>query len=128
MTDTEGNVGYDFGIVQVLDGDRLDRLPPMIHPTYSPTQDIRVGDLITFKVRTFGTTAGNELWNFGDGSKPVEVRSDGNVKKLDPNGYAVTRHAFKKSGDFIVRVRRTNTDGVSAIGHLFVRIEPNDSP
>lgn len=126
-TDAEGNIAYDFGIVQVLDGDHLDRLPPMIHPNYWPTQNIHPGDPITFKVRTFGTTDGKEVWDFGDGSGRVEVQSDGNVNKLDPNGYAVTTHSYNTPGDYIVRVERTNRDGVSGVGHLHVRVESNDS-
>ena len=127
VTDAEGNVAHDFGIVQVLDGENLDRLPPMLHPNYWPTQNIRPGDPITFKVRTFGTTDGKEVWDFGDGTDKVEVQSDGNVNKLDPNGYAVTTHAFKESGDYIVRVERTDRDGVSGVGHLHVRVESNGS-
>ena len=84
---------------------------------------IRAGDPITFKVRTFGTTDGKEVWNFGDGSEKVEVQSDGNVKKLDPNGYAVTTHSFKAPGDYIVRVERSDRDGIRAVGHLHVRAE-----
>jgi murein DD-endopeptidase MepM/ murein hydrolase activator NlpD len=123
VTDADGHTAYDFAIVQVLDGDHLNRLPPMIHPTYAPTQGIRPGDPITFKVRTFGTTHGKEVWDFGDGTPKVKVQSDGNVKKLDPNGYAVTRHSFKQPGDYIVRVERTNADGVRGVGHLHVRVD-----
>jgi murein DD-endopeptidase MepM/ murein hydrolase activator NlpD len=126
VTDSDGNVGYDFGIVQVLDGDQLDRRPPMIHPTYSPTQGIRPGTPITFKVRTFGTTDGKEAWDFGDGRPNVEVQSDGNVKTLDPNGYAITTHSYQKPGDYLVRVERTNRDGVSAVGRLHVRVGSDD--
>ncbi len=127
VTDSDGNTAYDFAIVQVIDGKQPERLPPMIHPTYAPTQDIDVGDPITFKVRTFGTTDGNEVWDFGDGSPTVEVQSDGNVNKLDPNGYAVTTHAYKTPGDYIVRVQRTNRDGIRGVGHLHVRVETNVS-
>ena len=62
-------------------------------------------------------------WDFGDGSERVEVRSDGNVKKLDPNGYAVTAHTFESAGEYLVRVERTNDHGVSAIGRLHVHVE-----
>ena len=125
VTDDEGNSSYDFAVVQVIDGEHPDQLPPMIHPTYYPTRGIGVGDPITFKVRTFGTTEGNEIWDFGDGSKLVEVRSDGNVNKLAPDGYAVTSHAYRRPGDYIVRVERTNQHGIRGIGHLHVRV---DSP
>jgi murein DD-endopeptidase MepM/ murein hydrolase activator NlpD len=128
VTDSEGNVAYDFAVVQVIDRDHLDRSPPMIHPTYAPNQEIGVGDPITFKVRTFGTTDGKEIWDFGDGSAKVEVQSDGNAKKLDPNGYAVTTHAYGEPGDYIVRVERTNRDGIRGVGHLHVRVKSDDAP
>ncbi|MBC8351887.1 MAG: peptidoglycan DD-metalloendopeptidase family protein [Planctomycetes bacterium] len=128
VTDVEGNTAYDFAVVQVIDGEHPDRLPPMIHPNYWPTQDIRAGDSITFKVRTFGTTDRREIWDFGDGSPRIEVQSDGNIKKLDPDGYAVTTHSFKESGDYVVRVERTNRDGVSGIGRLHVRVGAALSP
>lgn len=127
VTDSSGNVAYDFAVVQVVDRERLDQLPPMVHPTYAPTQGNQVGDEITFKVRTFGTTDGKEIWDFGDGSPQVEVQSDGNVKKLDPNGYAVTTHAYKKPGDYIVRVQRTNDRGIRGVSHLHVRVAAGDN-
>jgi hypothetical protein len=127
VTDVDGNVAYDFGIVQVIDGANPDRLPPMIHPNYWPTSGIGAGDSVTFKVRSFGTTDGKETWDFGDETEKVEVQSDGNVKKLDPDGYAVTTHSFANPGDYIVRVERSNRDGVKGIGHLHVRVEPNRS-
>lgn len=123
VTGANGHVAYDFAIVQVLDRAPEAPLPPMIHAAYWPTQGIVSGDPVTFKVRTFGTTDGSEVWNFGDGSEPVEVRSDGNVEKLDPNGYAVTTHAFESPGDYIVTVQRSDRQGATAIGHLHVRVE-----
>jgi murein DD-endopeptidase MepM/ murein hydrolase activator NlpD len=123
VTDMEGHSAYDFAIVQVIDRDQPERLPPMVHPTYAPTQGIRSGDPITFKVRTFGTPDGKEVWDFGDGSATVEVQSDGNVEQLNPNGYAVTMHSFQSPGDYIVRVQRTNLHGIRGIGHLHVHVE-----
>ncbi len=123
VTTEDGHTAYDFAVVQVIDQGQPDKLPPMIHPNYWPTQGIKPGDPITFKVRTFGTTDGSEVWDFGDGTPKVTVKSDGNVKKLDPNGYAVTKHSYKKPGDYIVRVERTNQDGIGGIGHLHVRVE-----
>jgi hypothetical protein len=122
VADSAGNVAYDFGIVQVIDVEHPLQLPPMIHPTYFPTQDVRVGDPITFKVRTFGTTHGKETWDFGDGSAAVEVQSDGNINKLDPDGYAVTSHSYREAGDYIVRVERTDQRGIRGVGHLHVHI------
>ena len=68
VTDSEGNTDYDFNIVQVIDKEHPDRLPPTIHATYAPTWNIHPGYQVTFKVRTFRTTDGEETWNFGDGS------------------------------------------------------------
>lgn len=122
VTDDKGHVAYDFAIVQVLDPQHPDRLPPTIHPAYAPTQGLRAGDEVTFKVRTFRTTDGSEVWDFGDGSPIVEVHSDGNVKQLDPHGYAVTTHRFEKPGRYLVRVERSNRFGMKAIGHLDVLV------
>ena len=74
-------------------------LIPSIHWNYYPTGDLHSGDSVTFKVRTFNKTAGKELWDFGDGSPAVEVKSDGNAVKLAADGHAVTKHAYKKPGD-----------------------------
>jgi murein DD-endopeptidase MepM/ murein hydrolase activator NlpD len=123
VTDKEGNVGYDFAVVQVLDRDPQASLPPMVHPAYWPTQKIAAGDPVTFKVRTFGTTDGSEVWDFGDGSEPVEVRSDGNVNKLDPNGYAVTTHSYQSPGDYIVTVHRADAQGIRGTGHLHIHVQ-----
>ena len=125
VTDAAGNVDYDFATVQVLAKDQPDRLPPTIHAAYAPTFGIKPGDEVTFKVRTFRTTQGNEVWEFADGSPPVKVRSDGNVKPLAKDGYAVTTHRFASPGDYVVRVERSTDDGLKATAHLLVRVEKN---
>ena len=78
---------------------------------------------MTFKVRTFRTTEGEETWNFGDGSPTVTVHSDGNVIQHAPDGYAVTSHSFAKPGDYLVRVERTNNAGLKATARLHVWVE-----
>ncbi len=122
ITDANGNVDYDFAVVQVFDRARPDRLPPTIHAAYYPTCDIEPGDELTFKVRTFRTTHGHETWDFGDGSPRVTVQSDGNVDAHNPDGYAVTKHAYRKPGCYIVTVHRSNERGERAITHLLVRV------
>lgn len=124
VSDAAGHVAYDFAVVVVVDRSHPERLIPSIHPSYYPTLGIRPGDPVTFKVRTFNTTTGKEEWDFGDGSSPVEVQSDGNAVKLAPDGYAATTHKFAKPGDYVVRVTRTNEHGVTAIGHLHVHVGP----
>jgi murein DD-endopeptidase MepM/ murein hydrolase activator NlpD len=122
VTDGEGRVDYDFAVVQILDKARPDHLPPTIHAAYAPTFGIKPGDEVTFKVRTFRTTQGHELWDFGDGSPKVKVQSDGNVKPLARDGYAVTRHRFAKAGHYLVSVQRSTDDGRTAMARLQVRV------
>ncbi|MBI3462542.1 MAG: peptidoglycan DD-metalloendopeptidase family protein [Planctomycetes bacterium] len=123
VADSQGRVDYDFAAVQVLDKAEPDKLPPTIHASYAPTFGIRPGDPVTFKVRTFRTTAGSETWDFGDGSPPVTVRSDGNAEPLSPNGYAETVHRYAKPGHYLVRVERTGHTGARAATHLQVRVD-----
>jgi len=77
---------------------------------------------VTFKVRTFSTTDGEEIWSFGDGGT-ARTKSDGNVVPLAKDGFATTTHVFQKPGDYIVRVERANRLGQKAITHLIVRVE-----
>ncbi len=124
VTDDGGNVSYDFAVIKVLDRGASGPLPPGIHAAYAPTQSIHPGDPITFKVRTFGTTDGTETWDFGDGTEPVQVRSDGNVKDLAPDGYAITTHRFARPGDYLTHVERVDGRGRKATARLHVRVEP----
>src|SRR5262245_36594637 len=107
VMDAQGHIDYDFAIVQVIAKDPKEKPPPTIHASYAPTFGIRAGDPVTFKVRTFRADTGNETWDFGDGSAPVKVRSDGNAKPHDPEGYAETVHRFAKPGQYVVRVEGT---------------------
>jgi len=123
VTDSAGRVAYDFAIVQVANRDDPDRGPAGIHAACAPTSGVRAGEEVTFKVRSFGTQHGQEVWDFGDGSEPVAVRSDGNVDYHNPDGYAVTTHTFVEPGDYLVSVRRTNEYGFESVDRLHVRVE-----
>ena len=46
-----------------------EKLPPTIHACYAPTFEIRPGDPVTFKVRTFRADIGNET-----GTSPTAAR------------------------------------------------------
>jgi len=122
VTDKAGNVDYDFASVHVLDPANPDLYVPRIHAAYWPTRDNKVDELITFKVRSFGTTEGEEVWDFGDGSPLAKVKSDGNVDPQAKNGYAITTHAYAKPGDYLVKVQRARSDGVAAVFHLHVHV------
>jgi murein DD-endopeptidase MepM/ murein hydrolase activator NlpD len=123
VTDSAGRLAYDFAVVQVIDPAEPQALPPSIQAAYAPSLRVRAGEPVTFKVRTFRTQDGEEVWDFGDGTARVTVKSDGNAKQLDPNGFAITSHTFAKAGDYLVNVRRSNARGFTATAHLWVRVE-----
>ena len=77
-------------------------------------------DAITLASKSSGAMATRALTTT---SAFLVVQSDGNKKKLDPNGYAVTTHAYKSPGDYLVRVQRTDARGVSAVGHLHLHVD-----
>jgi len=122
VTDSAGNFAYDFAVVYVIDRKHPERVPPAIHANYYPTFGLRANDEVMFKVRSFGTQHGEEVWDFGDQSSKVKVRSDGNTNQHNPDGYALTQHRYRKAGDYIVTVRRSDEHGYEAVGHLHVRI------
>ena len=123
ITDSAGAVDYDFAFVDVVDREHPEQIPPSIHPAYAPTQGIKPGDTIKFLVRTFGTTDGEETWDFGDGSPKVTVHSDGNVAIHAKHGYAITTHKYDKPGIYLARVERSNDQGLTAVGRLKVVVE-----
>ncbi|MCR4412340.1 MAG: PKD domain-containing protein [Thermoguttaceae bacterium] len=124
VTDAAGHAAYDFAIVVVVDRQRPDEAPPSVHVTYHPSLGVRPGTEITFKARTFGTTDGEESWDFGDGSPRRTTRSDGNVKPLAKDGYVVLRHRYEKPGHYLVRVERTDRKGQTAVNAVHVEVEP----
>lgn len=122
IVDRDGRVGYDFAVVQVLPKDDPRARVPAIHATYFPTFGIRPGDEVTFGVRTFGTTDGEETWDFGDGSPPVRVKSDGNVRAWAKEGYALTSHRYGEPGHYLAKVERSTREGLKAVARLHVRV------
>jgi murein DD-endopeptidase MepM/ murein hydrolase activator NlpD len=123
-TDGNGESAYDFAVVQVVDPADLKRLPPTIHAVYYPTTGVRAGDAVTFKVRSFRTWAGSEeVWDFGDGSPSVKVKSDGNTNQHAKDGYAVTEHRYEKPGRYLARVERVNERGDKAVGRVLVEVK-----
>jgi murein DD-endopeptidase MepM/ murein hydrolase activator NlpD len=126
VTDASGDIDYDFAVVQIIDRNHPDQLPPAIHAAYYPTFNIEPGDEVTFKVRAFRTTDGNEVWDFGDGSAKATVQSDGNVQVHNPQGYAGITHRYKKPGHYIAAVERSNEHGHRAVTHLHIRVGTDD--
>jgi hypothetical protein len=121
VSDDRGRTAYDFETVNVLDPKHPEAPAPSIQAAYWPTLGIAPGKPVTFKVRTFGTTEGEEHWWFGDGATAT-TRSDGNVQPRAENGFAATTHAFAQRGDYLVRVERSDRLGQKAVAHLWVRV------
>jgi len=120
-TDADGNVAYDFQVVHVQTPGKPSA--PAIHAAYAPTQNIKVGDRLTFKVRSFDRKTSGETWDFGDGSPPVKVVSDGNKSSRSKDGYATTTHAYSKPGHYIVSVRNNDEARGLGVAHLHVVVE-----
>ncbi len=127
VTDSRGRSSYDFAVVQVAgkpvdDSHREETLAPTIHASYFPASDVRAGQPVTFLVRSCRTTFGSETWDFGDGTAPQTVQSDGCAEEKNKEGYARTKHVFQKPGDYLVRVERVNERGEKATFHLYVPV------
>ena len=127
VTDHSGRSAYDFAVVQVVDRQEgakggEDRVPPTIHASYWPTIGVRSGQQVTFFVRTCRTTFGEETWDFGDGSAPASVKSDGCAVEKAKQGYARTEHIFRRPGDYLVKVERANERGEKATARLWVPV------
>lgn len=132
VADSDGNIDYDYSVVYVIDKMNMDKLPPGIHAAYYPTIGIKPGEPVTFLVRTFRTEYGNEVWDFGDGSSKVEVKSVMKPSEgerfaymgydIVGGKYAETVHSFEKPGHYLVRVERANESNHKAIAHLHVEV------
>jgi hypothetical protein len=124
VTDSKGHVDYDFAVVQVYDRNQPGQTIPVLQPAYYPSLDIRAGDPVAFLVRTFNTDTGNEIWDFGDGTDPVSVRSVPPTHQNFTEGvFAETVHVYEKAGDYIVSVERSDSLGQLARAHLHVVVE-----
>ena len=124
VVDSKGNIDYDFAVVQVRNKKDPGKMPPSIHANYYPSLNIKPGDPLTFKVRTFRTDTGNEVWDFGDGTSVVKTKSK--VERSDPlkHKYAETVHKYEKPGHYIVTVGRSNELGYKATAHLHIEVIP----
>lgn len=124
VTESKGNIDYDFTVVQIIDKENPEKHIPAIHAAFHPTMGIKSGQPITFLVRTFNATVGEEVWDFGDDTPTVAVKSETVDKKNFTQGeYAKTQHSFEKPGDYIVTVERMNEVGYKATAKLHVNVE-----
>jgi len=111
----------DFCVVQIVppDADPA-RTPPTMHLTYYPTTGLRPGQPIAFKARAFirgpfaENKAGIEEWDFGDGTFATSCSDDCFDERW---------HAYARPGRYIVTVRRTAKNGITATAQLKVDVE-----
>jgi murein DD-endopeptidase MepM/ murein hydrolase activator NlpD len=121
VTDNEGNVDYDYTVVQVYDPGRPGHTIPTMQPAFHPSLGIGPGDPVTFLVRTFNTATGSEVWDFGDGSPRVSVVSETPDRQHYTEGeFAKTIHSYARPGHYIVKVERSDEAGIRATAHLHV--------
>ncbi len=137
ITDSRGNLDYDFAVVMVIDSDNPGQPLPAIHAAFHPTFGIKPGNPVTFRVRSFNLESGSETWDFGDGSPPVKVSSkpgylwfhskyegiDIRTNEHDQEGYATILHSFFEAGDYLVRVECSNEKELKAVTHLHLHVE-----
>ncbi len=121
VSDSRGNIDYDFMVIQVIDRENPGRPIPTLQAAYHPTQNIKTGDQLRFLVRSFNTGEGEEIWDFGDGSPQVPVKSEPvDRQKYTEGKFAETTHSFSDPGNYIVTVERADEHGIKATGHLHV--------
>lgn len=122
VTDTHGAVAYDFAYVMVLDPRDLTQYTPSVNINHHPSRDLRSGDEITFKARTFRVQGGEETWDFGDGSPTQTTRSPEEAAPLAPEGYVTVQHSYSEPGDYIVTVTRADDNGIATTAKTWVHI------
>ena len=136
VTDKLGGIDHDFHPVLVWKKSNLEPLPA-IHLAAYPTLFVRPGQPVTFAVRAFNANAGYDLIDYGDGTPPDSVNSHpafnwqnpqfqqagltGSDVMLDSRGYAVTTHAYRNVGRYIVRAERIGA-GARAMAHVEIRV------
>ena len=111
-----------IAIVVVIDRAHPDQGVSTLHVAYAPSLQVRAGDEVTFKARAFGTTDGEETWDFGDGSPKATTHSNRHTEQHAKDGYAVITHRYPRPGDYLIRVERTDAQGRVAIGRVHVPV------
>jgi murein DD-endopeptidase MepM/ murein hydrolase activator NlpD len=123
VSDAAGRVAYDFAVVVVADRQQHAKMPPAVHVVCEPSMNVRPGDEVTFKVRTFRVSEGEETWDFGDGSPKRKSRSNLSPAEHAKDGYATLTHRYERPGQYLVRVERADAEGRPAIGYVCVPVE-----
>ncbi len=130
VADTRGQTDVDFCVVQILPSDAdPTKTPPAMHLTHYPTRNIRSGQPVAFKIRTFfkgafeSNKAGEETWDFGDGATAITCSSaPARSSASTDTDFAERWHTYDEPGRYIVTVRRTGKNGLSATTQIKVDV------
>lgn len=131
VTDSRGETDVDFCVMQVLSPDADPaKTPPSMHVAHYPTEGIRPGQPIAFKARAFFkgafdvNMAGEESWDFGDGTEATTCSgAPGRGSACSDLDYDERWHAYEEPGRYIVTVRRTGKNGLTATAQVKVHVE-----
>lgn len=123
ITDTIGNIDYDFSVVQVIDRESPNEPVPTLQAAYYPTLQIKPGDSVAFFVRTFNTDNNHVVWDFGDGTSTVGIETEKVTREEQTKGkFAKISHIFTQTGHYIVKAENINSLGIKSTAHLHVVI------
>ena len=87
----QGTEDVDFCQIKVFSKANPEKAMPHIFMTYTPTQDIRPDQPVTFR-----------LWFQGKGGGPLKVDFGEGTQRADYQSYSELRHSFKTPGIYIV--------------------------
>ena len=94
VKDDQGAEDVDFCQVKVFSKPNPEKAIPHIFMTYTPTQDIRPDQPVTFR-----------FWFQGSGAIPLRVNFGDGTQVADYSSYTEVRHSFKTPGIHIVTVQ-----------------------
>jgi murein DD-endopeptidase MepM/ murein hydrolase activator NlpD len=120
VTDDRGNVAYDFLTVTVVYDNQPDKKYGYSTVGYYPVFNIKAGDSLLFKGRTFNIEGGTDTWDFGDGntaSTPGIIGGEFNPK------YTNIKHVYEKSGHYFVSFKHISEDNIPSICRLSINVK-----
>jgi murein DD-endopeptidase MepM/ murein hydrolase activator NlpD len=94
VRDDQGAEDVDFCQIKAFSSSGPEKAMPHIFMTYTPTQDVRPDQPLTFR-----------FWFQGDGAGPIEVDFGDGTRLADYKSYAEVRHGFKAPGVHVVTAR-----------------------
>lgn len=94
VKDDRGAEDVDFCQIKVFSRSDPEKAMPHIFMTYTPTEDVRPTQPVTFR-----------FWFQGDGGGPIEVDFGDGTRLADYKSYAEVSHSFKTPGIHVVTAR-----------------------